>query len=308
MCQVYLPCLLGFTRSACRTDDGEVLLVSIVGEISMNVPQINRYRALLLLLFLVTITLCALRSKPVNATSRRGTQFAQSTIPSVPTPSDPVFCATQWLFDRYPAAAAVLGMPPDVLWVALHDDKAIADFAVMQHVELAVVIAAIVAAETVHLQELVQLGCMTETVAAAKVANLVSEVTTFVHDQTPPAFLVCRVGWPAYDELTARILQLELLALYKALLHGQSIGSLAAAQGLNRQELIDALLAEKLAIIDNLVATQCVTARDGRRWQLLIPGEVTDFVDNGVDAATLGYWRNVLAQQPQLLFVPLLMR
>jgi len=252
--------------------------------------------------------LLILSTKSVQATTTAAQHFAQATIPATPTPVPPQFCVAQWRFDRYPTAAAALGMAHDTLWVALHNDKSIADFAVTQQVEITAVITAIVTAETAHLQGLVQLDCMTPTVAETKVATLLSDVTTFVHDRTAPGFLICRAGWPAYDELTAELLGLELFAFYKALLQGQSISSLAAAQGLNRQAVIDALLVAKLAIIDDLVATHCVSAHDGALWRLLIPGEVTDFVDNGVDAATLGYWRDVLAQQPQLLFVPLLMQ
>ncbi len=272
----------------------------------MKVPQPNRNHLIPILLLFFCSILTRMNTKGLEAATLRN-KFSQATIPATPNDNAADFCANHWRFDRYPIAAATLGMAHDALWVALHDDKSIADFAQSRQIEVQLVIEAIVNAETAHIHTLVQQSCLSQATAEAKLAALPNAVTTFVHDQTAPALLMCRVGWPDYAELTATILAMDSNAFYQALSHGHSPVSLAAARGLSRLQLIDALLEAKLAVIQGLVETHCVAESDGALWRQLIPLEVTDFVDNGVDAETMRNWIELTKTQPQRFYLPLLM-
>lgn len=273
----------------------------------MKIPQVNRYHLLSFLLFFCSMLL-RMNTKTLEAAAVARNKFAQATIPTTPIASDSEYCKSHWLFDRYPTAAAVLGMAHEELWVALHDDKSIADFARTRQVDLQVVIDTLVNAESVHIDELLQAACFSPTAAELKRSTLVRNVTTFVHDQTAPAFLMCRIGWAAYDELAANILGTDLTALHTALIEGSTLISLGAEHGFDRQALIDALIQAKLAIIQELVDTHCVAASDGALWNKLIPIEVTDFVDNSPKLKTMKYWSEIFQLQQSTLFLPVLMK
>lgn len=273
----------------------------------MKVPQVSRYHLLPLLFFLCTM-LMRINHKALEAASSTRGKILQATIPTTPVATNPAFCQSHWIFDRYPTAAAMLGMAYDELWVALHDDRSIADFAYLKQIDLQLVIDAIVNAETVNIELLVQNACLSPAHANEKLTTLVSTVTTFVHDRTPPAFLICRVGWPAYDELTATILAVDLTTLHQALKAGATLIGVASEHGISRQQLIDELVKAKLAIIQQLVETRCVAANNAVLWNKLIPIEVPDFVDNSPKPETMKYWSEIFRNQQSALFLPLLMK
>lgn len=273
----------------------------------MKVPQVSRYHLLPFLFFFCTM-LMRINHKALEAASGVRGKTSQATIPITPIATDPAFCQSHWIFDRYPTAAATLGMAHDELWVALHGDQSIADFADLKQIDLPLVINAIVNAETANIGLLVQNDCLSPAQANEKLTPLVSTVTTFVHDRTPPAFLICRVGWPAYDELTATILDIDLMVLHQALKAGATLGDVSAEQGVSRQQLIDELINAKLAIIQHLVETRCVAASDAALWNKLIPIEVPDFVDNSPKLETMKYWSEIFRNQQSAIFLPLLMK
>lgn len=273
----------------------------------MKVPHLSRYHLLPFLLFLCTMWI-RISPKALEAAGNSHGKILQATIPTTPVATDPAFCQSNWIFNRYPTAAATLGMAHDELWLALHDDQSIADFADIKQIDLQLVIDAIVTAETANIELLVQNDCLSPANANEKLTTLVSTVMAFVHDRTPPAFLICRVGWLAYDELTAVILNVDLMALHHALKAGETLITLATKQSISRQQLIDELVNAKLAIIEQLVETRCVAASDAALWNKLIPIEVTDFVDNSPKPETMKYWSEIFRDQQSALFLPLLMK
>jgi polyhydroxyalkanoate synthesis regulator phasin len=187
------------------------------------------------------------------------------------------------------AAAEALGISEDDLHDALSDGQSIAEVASAQGVDVQTVIDALVAEATARIDDAVADGDLTEEEATERKADLVERVTDFVNNGELRGPGVGgghgpgRAGFflGANLDAAAEALGISEDDLFDALRDGQSIAEVASAQPVDVQTVIDALVAEATARIDDAVADGDLTEEEATERKADLVERVTDFVNNG---------------------------
>jgi uncharacterized protein YidB (DUF937 family) len=183
------------------------------------------------------------------------------------------------------AAAETLGIAEDELRDALGDGQTIAEVAAAQGVDVQTVIDALVAEATARIDEAVADGDLTEEEATERKADLVEHVTALVNGEGPgPGFRDGpgrgRFGlFGAGLDAAAEALGVTEDELRDALGDGETIAEVAAAQGVDVQPVIDALVAEATARIDEAVADGDLTEEEATERKADLVEQVTDLVN-----------------------------
>jgi hypothetical protein len=159
------------------------------------------------------------------------------------------------------AAADALGMTTDELHDALHDGQTLAEIAAAEGVAVDDLVAAMVADATERLDAAVEAGELDEARAEEIEADLTERITAMVNGELPaggfrgpggPGFHGGFVHGPNLDT-AAEVLGLEVDALAERLRAGETLAEIADAEGVDVDELIDALVDDARARITDMV-------------------------------------------------------
>ncbi|NOZ29827.1 MAG: hypothetical protein GXP39_17505 [Chloroflexi bacterium] len=186
-----------------------------------------------------------------------------------------------------------LGISEDELFDALADGQSIADVARSKGVDPEALVDAIVAAESVWIDELVARGELIEEEAAALKEEIRQFAVEFVYEEGIEVIEPEEVDWFAIVE---EVLGLSEDELCEALADGRSLADVARDRGMDPEALVDAIVAAERAWIDDLVADGSLTAEEAEEWIAEIREFAVEFVnepweESGVD------WISIAAEK-----------
>ncbi len=178
-------------------------------------------------------------------------------------------------------AAEALGMTEDELRAALDEDTSIADVATEQGVDLQTVIDAMVADATARIDEKVAAGDLEADRAAEIKDNLVERITLLVNHEG-------RFGGPGRGpggphpalDVVAEALGMTEDELRAALDEDTSIADVATEQGVDLQTVIDAMVADATARIDEKVAAGDLDADRAAEIKANLVERITELVNH----------------------------
>ena len=182
------------------------------------------------------------------------------------------------------AAAEALGVTADELRDALRDGKSIADVAGEKGVDVQTVIDALVADATAKIDEKVASGDLDADRAAELKENLVERITDMVNHEGGfrgpggPGFGRGPIG--ARLDTAAEALGITADELRDALQDGKSIADVAGEKGVDVQAVIDALVADATAKIDEKVASGDLDADRAAELKENLVEHITDMVNH----------------------------
>ncbi len=153
------------------------------------------------------------------------------------------------------AAAEAIGVTPEELRTELEAGKSIADIAQAKGVSVDAVIDALVADMKAHLDEEVASGEYTQAEADAKLAEFTTRVTEMVNTSGLPAPKGGHGKHGASLDTVATTIGITTEALRTELEAGKSIADVATANGVSVSAVVDALVAEVKAHLDEEVAS-----------------------------------------------------
>ena len=153
------------------------------------------------------------------------------------------------------AAATAIGITAEELRTELQAGKSIADIAKSRNVSVDVVIDALVADMKAHLDEEVASGEHTQEEATAKLAEFETRVTEMVNTAGLPAPKGHGGRHGASLETAATAIGITAEELRTELEAGKSIADVATAKGVSVEKVVDALVAEVKAHLDEEVAS-----------------------------------------------------
>ena len=153
------------------------------------------------------------------------------------------------------SAATAIGITAEELRAELEAGKSIADVAKARNVSVDVVIDALVADMKAHLDEEVASGEHTQEEAAAKLAEFETRVTEMVNTAGLPAPKGHGGRHGASLDTAATAIGITAEELRTELEAGKSIADVAAAKGVSVDKVVDALVAEVKAHLDEEVAS-----------------------------------------------------
>ena len=181
------------------------------------------------------------------------------------------------------AAAEVIGVEVDALREALMSGQTLAEVAQANGVDPQVVIDALVAEANAHLDEAVTEGRLTQEEADAKRAELAERITTMVNEgrpERPEGEGPGRHHGPRLDA-AAEVIGVEVDALREALMSGQTLAEVAQANGVDPQVVIDALVAEANAHLDEAVTEGRLTQEEADAKRAELAERITTMVNEG---------------------------
>lgn len=204
--------------------------------------------------------------------------------------------------DPYVEAAALIGIDVDTLWTEVDSGKSLAEIAQANGVDPQVLIDAVIAYENQMIDEMAAVGLVTDEEAAewrsetpAFAAELVNETfeefdEEFYEEHEECDFDEDEDFYP--EDTAAALIGISADEFYEQLDGGQSMADVARANGVDPQIIIDALIAEEVAWIDELVAAGEISDQEAEEWReetaQYISFEVnTVFIDPFVEAAAL---------------------
>ncbi|MEM7532839.1 MAG: hypothetical protein AAF639_11730 [Chloroflexota bacterium] len=176
--------------------------------------------------------------------------------------------------DPFVVAAQTIGIEPDTLWNELDAGKTVADIAQANGVEVQAVVDAAITAENAMIDQEVAAGFITEEESQewrAEVNEFVNASVNMTLDELDAQFMDewDEEGFEDYDDSMASIATLigvDEETLWNELDAGKSVAEVAQANGVDPQTIIDALVAEEQAFIDELVADGEITAEEATEW------------------------------------------
>jgi hypothetical protein len=182
-------------------------------------------------------------------------------------------------------AARVLGLDVDDLRTKLDAGSTLAAVAGEQDVDVQTLVDALVAKAGERLDEAVADGKLTADEAAERKGDLPDRIERFVNSTRPPGGPggPAGRGGPALDK-AATALGLSVDDLRSKLQDGQTLAQVAQAQGVDVQTLVDALVADATARIDQGVADGRLTADEATERKAELPARIADLVQNGPPA------------------------
>jgi ribosomal protein S20 len=184
------------------------------------------------------------------------------------------------------AAAKALNLSEDELKAKLEDGTTtIAAVAAAQGVDVQTVIDAIVADATTHIDQKVADGDITEARATEIKANLTERITKMVNEGRPAGGPEGRGHGRPSLEAAAKALNLSEDELKTKLMDGgQTIAQVAKAQDVDVQKVIDAMVAEATANIDQKVKDGDITEAKATEIKSNLKERITKLVNDGPPA------------------------
>jgi uncharacterized protein YidB (DUF937 family) len=177
------------------------------------------------------------------------------------------------------AAAQALNLSVDELRSKLEGDKTIAQVAQEQGVDVQTVIDAMVADATAHIEQRVQDGDLTADQANERKANLQERITTLVNEGKP------RGGGPRGHgpklDAAAQALGVSTDELREQLRDGKTLAQVAEDRGVDKQKVIDAMVADATARIDQKVQDGDLTTDQANERKAELEARITTLVDEG---------------------------
>jgi uncharacterized protein YidB (DUF937 family) len=174
-------------------------------------------------------------------------------------------------FEGVSAAAEALGMSASELRTALRDGRTIADVAEERGVDVQAVIDAMVAEATERIDER----------AAEAKEDLPERVTDLVNGEVPDHPGGPRGGIRAGLDAAAEALGISVEDLRAALRDDRTIADVAEERGVDVQAVIDAMVADATAHIDEEVAEGDLDADRATELKEDLPERITDLVNQG---------------------------
>ncbi len=180
------------------------------------------------------------------------------------------------------AAAEAIGITADELRTELEAGKSIADIAKAKGVSVDVVIDALVADMKAHLAEEVASGEHTQEEADAKLAEFTTRVTEMVNTAGLPAPKGGERGGRHGASLDTAATAIGITAeeLRTELEAGKSIADVATAKGVSVDKVVDALVAEVKAHLDEEVASGEHTQEEADAKLAEATTRITEMVNN----------------------------
>lgn len=182
------------------------------------------------------------------------------------------------------AAAKVLNLSVEDLRNKLEAGKTLAEVAGDQGVEVQTLIDALVADASEHLDQAVADGKLTSDEASQRKADLPDRITEMVNNDFPargPGGPGERGGPPSLDA-AAKVLNLSVDDLRTKLrADDQTLAQIAADQGVDVQAVIDALVADATADLDQAVADGKLTAEQAAERKANLTERITKMVNEG---------------------------
>jgi ribosomal protein S20 len=177
------------------------------------------------------------------------------------------------------AAARALNLSEDDLRAQLRDGETIAQVAQAQGVDVQTVIDAMVAEATARIDQAVQEGDLTAEEANERKANLQERITRLVNEGKPKG------GGPRGRgpklEAAAEALGLSEEDLREQLRDGKTLAQVAEDRDVDKQKVIDAMVAEATARIDQKVQDGDLTAEEANERKANLEERITMLVNEG---------------------------
>jgi ribosomal protein S20 len=173
------------------------------------------------------------------------------------------------------AAAQALNLSVDDLRSKLDNNTTLAQVAQAQGVDVQKVIDAMVADATAHIDQAVQDGKLTADQANQRKSNLQDHVTKLVNEGKPKG-----EHGPKLDA-AAKALNLSADDLRSKLKDGKTLAQVAKDQGVDVQKVIDAMVADATAHIDQQVKDGKLTADQATQRKSGLKDRITKLVNDG---------------------------
>jgi hypothetical protein len=177
------------------------------------------------------------------------------------------------------AAAQALNMSVEDLGSQLRDGKTLAQVAQERNVDVQTVIDAMVAEATARIDEKVQEGDLTAEEANERKANLEERITRLVNEGPQRCGPGHRRG-PKLDA-AAEALNMSVDDLGSQLRDGKTLAQVAQEQNVNAQAVIDAMVADATARIDQKVQEGDLTAEEANERKADLEERITRLVNEG---------------------------
>ncbi len=177
------------------------------------------------------------------------------------------------------AAAKALNLSVDDLRSKLEGDKTIAQVAQEQGVDVQTVIDAMVADATAHTDQAVQDGKLTADQANERKANLQERITKLVNEGKPKGGGPRGHG-PKLDA-AAKALGVSTDDLRGQLRDGKTIAQVADDRNVDKQKVIDAMVADATEHIDQAVKDGKLTADQANERKSGLKDRITTLVNDG---------------------------
>ena len=225
-----------------------------------------------LMLLGVVATLMATVAVPALATTSestaRGSVEETGTEPSPDRAGCPTPDGHRFPFIRFHLvkAAETIGIPVTELVRAIADGSTIAEVAEANGIDPEAVVAALAAPAHRKIDALVEDGCLRPDAAERLKAAITERISGFVYDTPQPdPDRECRRpalyrfhGLRAALMGSAAVIGIEVSELVRALHDGESVASVAEANGVDPQDVIAALTAAAAEHLDALVEAECL--------------------------------------------------
>lgn len=225
-----------------------------------------------LMLLGVIATLMAMMAVPAMATTTdsaaRGSVEETDTEPATDRAGCPTPDGHRFAFIRFylAKAAETIGIPVTELVREIADGSTIAEVAEANGVDPETVVSALVAPAHRKIDALVEDGCLRPEVAEGLKAAITERISGFVYDTPQPdPDRECRRpvlyrfhGLRAALMGSAAVIGVEVSELVRALHDGESVASVAEANGVDPQDVIAALTATAAEHLDALVEAECL--------------------------------------------------
>ena len=176
------------------------------------------------------------------------------------------------------AAAEALGISVDDLRSKLEGGATIAQVAQQQGVDVQKVINAMVADATAHIDQAVQDGKLTADQADERKAALPDRITRLVNEGKPKG--EGRGHGPKLDA-AAKALGVSTDELRDQLRGGKTIAQVAEARNVDKQKVIDAMVADAEQHLDQAVQDGKLTADQANERKAALPDRITTLVNEG---------------------------
>jgi uncharacterized protein (DUF433 family) len=220
----------------------------------------------------VIATLMAMMAVPAMATTTdsaaRGSVEETDTEPATDRAGCPTPDGHRFPFIRFylAKAAETIGIPVTELVREIADGSTIAEVAEANGVDPETVVSALVAPTHRKIDALVEDGCLRPEVAEGLKAAITERISGFVYDTPQPdPDRECRRpvlyrfhGLRAALMGSAAVIGVEVSELVRALHDGESVASVAEANGVDPQDVIAALTATAAEHLDALVEAECL--------------------------------------------------
>jgi polyhydroxyalkanoate synthesis regulator phasin len=163
--------------------------------------------------------------------------------------------------------AQALGMSVEELRTALQGGQTVADLAAANGIALDTIVDAVLAERKAQLDQAVADGSLTQEEADAKLSEMREQVTKrlsepFAGRPVNGGGRPQQGGHGAQQEIIAQALGMSVEELRTAVQGGQTVADLAAANGIALDTIVDAVLAERKAQLDQAVADGSLTQEE----------------------------------------------